>query len=347
MLTRSIMGAASAPPPRTVRRFLVLLVFGALGAVLLLPGVAVANPPNLKIVKIADSPQVTVGQTIGFTIRVSIEPQPLTEEGCVPTNNPAVPGESQCPALNVVVTDLLPTTPPGLNWQIATQDSADAPASNPACSIASGVLTCNWGNLTQPFESKSVHITSTTSDGTEAPGTCGTVSNSASVSAAWVDGTHQTLSASASVDVTGTCATPTPSPTPTATPTATPTTPPGPTPTPTATPRPTPTPTATPQTCETSGQPCQTPTPPPTTPPTTPPTATPTTPPTEPPTATPTTTGQVFPATGKPKPTLPVTSTYDSSRTGGGSVLLVLLLLAVGSTGLVLATPLPRRIHRR
>jgi hypothetical protein len=316
-----------------VRRFLVLLALGALAAVLLLPGVAVANPPNLKIVKIADSSQVTAGQTIGFTIRVSIEPQPVAEEGCVPTNNPAVPGESQCPALGVTVTDVLPTTPPGLDWQIASQDLADAPASNPACAIAGGVLTCNWGNLTLPFESKSVHITSTTSNGAEGPGSCGTVSNTASVHATWVDGTEQTLSAGDSITVTGECATPTP----TATPTATPTTP----------PTPTPTPTSTPTSCENSGQPCPTPTNPPTSTPTTPPTATPTTPPTEPPTATPTTTGQVHPATGRPKPTLPVTSTGDASRTSGSPMLLVLLLLAAGSTGLVLATPLPRRIRRR
>ena len=132
---------------------------------------------------------------------------------------------------------------------------------------------------------------------------------------------------------------PTPTPTevvPTPTPTEV-----VPTPTPTeVVPTPTPTPTATATATATTTTP---PTNPPTTPPTTPPTPTPTLPVTN--TATPT--GEELPAAGTPPPTLPSTSTADGSTGNtGGSLALILALLALGSIGIVVLSPLPRRTRR-
>ena len=72
-------------------------------------------------------------------------------------------------APNVTLTDVLPIT--GSNWTI------DAPA--PAgCAIAEGVLTCDFGTL-DAAASRSVHISAVAG-----AGSCGLVSNTASVSAA-------------------------------------------------------------------------------------------------------------------------------------------------------------------
>jgi uncharacterized repeat protein (TIGR01451 family) len=91
---------------------------------------------------------VNAGEDIGFTIEA--------------TNNGAGT------AHGVTVTDTLPTDP-GLAWTV------DAANSDAGCSIASGTLTCDWGDLASGA-SKSVHITSpTTAD------SCGTVDNTASV----------------------------------------------------------------------------------------------------------------------------------------------------------------------
>jgi uncharacterized repeat protein (TIGR01451 family) len=104
--------------------------------------------PQIVITKTADDGTVSAGDTIGFTITA--------------TNN----GDGT--AHGVTVTDTLPTDA-GLNWTI------DAANSDAGCSIAAGVLTCNWGDLSSGA-SKSVHITSTTTSAT-----CGTVDNTASV----------------------------------------------------------------------------------------------------------------------------------------------------------------------
>jgi uncharacterized repeat protein (TIGR01451 family) len=104
--------------------------------------------PQIDITKTADDGTVSAGDTIGFTITA--------------TNNGAGT------AHGVTVTDTLPTDA-GLSWTI------DAANSDAGCSIAAGVLTCNWGDLASGA-SKSVHITSTTTSAT-----CGTVDNTASV----------------------------------------------------------------------------------------------------------------------------------------------------------------------
>jgi uncharacterized repeat protein (TIGR01451 family) len=103
---------------------------------------------QIDITKTADDGIVSAGDTIGFTITA--------------TNNGAGT------AHGVTVTDTLPTDA-GLNWTI------DAANSDAGCSIAAGVLTCNWGDLASGA-SKSVHITSTTTSAS-----CGTVDNTASV----------------------------------------------------------------------------------------------------------------------------------------------------------------------
>jgi uncharacterized repeat protein (TIGR01451 family) len=104
--------------------------------------------PEISITKTPDAGTVNAGEDIGFTIEA--------------TNNGAGT------AHGVTVTDTLPTDP-GLAWTV------DAANSDAGCSIASGTLTCDWGDLASGA-SKSVHITSpTTAD------SCGTVDNTASV----------------------------------------------------------------------------------------------------------------------------------------------------------------------
>jgi uncharacterized repeat protein (TIGR01451 family) len=104
--------------------------------------------PEISITKTPDAGTVNAGEDIGFTIEAT-----NTGDGT---------------AHGVTVTDTLPSDP-GLTW---TVDGANSDA---GCSIASGVLTCDWGDLASGA-SKSVHITSpTTAD------SCGAVDNTASV----------------------------------------------------------------------------------------------------------------------------------------------------------------------
>ena len=209
----------------------------ALVGLLLVPAVALANPPNLLISKTADSGTVRSGAQIGFTITVEIRPSTDTNCTPVPPGQVWAGGGYQCPAINVIVTDLLPTSPSGLNWTIASASAPDSNAASPAgCAIGSGVLTCNWGDMSGAWETKSVRVTSPTTVMTGTDGqTCATVSNTANVTYSYLDGTPKSDSAQASVDVTcftpssppcseaNNCSTPTPTPTPTATPTPTPT----------------------------------------------------------------------------------------------------------------------------
>jgi uncharacterized repeat protein (TIGR01451 family) len=90
---------------------------------------------------------VNAGENIGFTVEV--------------TNN------GTGTAHGVTVTDTLPTNG-GLDWAI------DAANSDAGCSITSGVLTCDFGDL-GPDESRSVHIVSPTT-----AQSCGDVVNTAS-----------------------------------------------------------------------------------------------------------------------------------------------------------------------
>jgi uncharacterized repeat protein (TIGR01451 family) len=101
--------------------------------------------PDIKIVKTADAGTINAGDTAAFTIVVS------NIGGGV--------------AHNVTVNDPLPA---GVSW---SEDSAD-------CSIASGVLSCSFGDLAAQA-SRTVHIT-----GPTAPANCGTLANTASVAAA-------------------------------------------------------------------------------------------------------------------------------------------------------------------
>ncbi len=130
--------------------------------------------PNISLTKVADQGTVSAGTTIGFTMTV--------------TN--AGPGT----ASSVTLTDVLPTNA-GLNWTIS-------PAV-PGCSIASGTLTCNFGTL--GVDSRSVHVSSPTT-----VNSCGTVSNTASVTTG-NDGSDE-KSASVTVNCPNLSITKTPSP---------------------------------------------------------------------------------------------------------------------------------------
>ncbi|MGZ4242088.1 MAG: hypothetical protein ACXVQ7_10840, partial [Actinomycetota bacterium] len=115
-------------------------------------------PPNLTITKVADASPVNAGDPIGFVITVS--------------------NTGQGPATSVSMTDTLPTDP-GLSWTIA------GTTGSPTCSIASGVLTCTKASLAAGANF-TVHITSPTTSAS-----CGTVNNTATVSASNNDGSPQ------------------------------------------------------------------------------------------------------------------------------------------------------------
>src|SRR5207249_3280746 len=89
-------------------------------------------------------------------------------------------------ATGVSVSDTLPTNA-GTSWSI------DSGGSDTGCSISTGVLSCNFGTL-GAGGSKHVHITSPTT-----AATCGTVSNSSSVT------TTNDGSANASASITVKC----------------------------------------------------------------------------------------------------------------------------------------------
>ena len=107
------------------------------------------NCASIGVVKTADASPVSAGDSIGFTITA--------------TNSATATGT----ATGVTIKDTLPTTS-GLNWTIKPTNSA--------CSIASGVLTCNFGSLA-PGGSASVHIVSPTTSAS-----CATIPNTAHVS---------------------------------------------------------------------------------------------------------------------------------------------------------------------
>jgi uncharacterized repeat protein (TIGR01451 family) len=105
------------------------------------------NCPDLVVTKDADQGTVNAGESIGFTVEV--------------TNN------GTGTAHGVTISDTLPTNG-GLDWSI------DAANSDAGCSITTGVLTCDFGDL-GPDESRSVHIVSSTT-----AQSCGDVVNTAS-----------------------------------------------------------------------------------------------------------------------------------------------------------------------
>ncbi len=104
------------------------------------------NCAEISVLKTPDAATVNATDGVGFTITAK--------------NNGAGA------AYGATVTDTLPSAS-GLSWT-ESPDSGD-------CSIASGVLTCNFGTLA-PGASKSVHISSPTT-----VGTCGTLDNTALV----------------------------------------------------------------------------------------------------------------------------------------------------------------------
>ena len=104
--------------------------------------------PDLGITKTADAATFKTGEAIGFTITVS----------------DAGPGV----ATGVKVTDTLPATA-GLSWS----ESPDSPD----CSIAGGVLSCDFGTLAAGA-SRSVHVTSPTT-----AASCAVIDNEATVTA--------------------------------------------------------------------------------------------------------------------------------------------------------------------
>ncbi len=108
--------------------------------------------PGVVITKTADAGAVSAGNRIGYTITV--------------TNGGAGT------ARDVTVTDPLPARA-GLSW------SADSASAGWKCSVSAGTLTCGGpGTSLDPGTSLSVHIASPTS-----AGSCGTVENTASVTA--------------------------------------------------------------------------------------------------------------------------------------------------------------------
>jgi uncharacterized repeat protein (TIGR01451 family) len=115
---------------------------------------------DLSINKTADAASVKAGQQLGFTITVAN----------------AGPGVAK----DVHVTDVLPTNG-GLSWSVDTATSAAG------CSVASGKLSCSFGDLAKSA-SRSVHIVSPTTTAT-----CGTVSNTASATTS-NDGSPQSSS---------------------------------------------------------------------------------------------------------------------------------------------------------
>ncbi|MFN8470910.1 MAG: DUF11 domain-containing protein [Anaerolineae bacterium] len=133
----------------------------------------IVNCAQIQLTKTPDNGTVSAGDNIGFTLTV--------------TNGGA--GN----ATGVTLTDTLPTNA-GLSWTVGapTGSGGYTPPVN-ACSIASGVLTCNFGTM-PPNSSVSVHITSPTTSAT-----CGEVDNTATVMTA-NDG-----SASAPAKVTVNC----------------------------------------------------------------------------------------------------------------------------------------------
>jgi uncharacterized repeat protein (TIGR01451 family) len=131
----------------------------------------VVNCPDIDVTKVADQGTVSAGTAIGFTITV--------------TNNG--PGS----ATGVTLSDTLPTNG-GLSWSI---DGGTGAAS---CSIAAGVLSCNFGTLANGA-TRTVHISSPTTSAT-----CGTVNNIVTV-AATNEAAANTTNNSASASVTVNC----------------------------------------------------------------------------------------------------------------------------------------------
>ncbi|MEO6061505.1 MAG: hypothetical protein ABIQ99_06170, partial [Thermoflexales bacterium] len=127
---------------------------------------------NLSLVKIADTKIVSAGQQVGYTIGVTNFQRNST-------------------AYTVTLTDTLPL---GLNWTVSPVNSS--------CAISGGILSCNFGNLTNgpnppPYATASVHIVADTSIAN-----CGTISNTANLSfSELLTGPRITRTASASIDV--------------------------------------------------------------------------------------------------------------------------------------------------
>jgi uncharacterized repeat protein (TIGR01451 family) len=131
---------------------------------------ATVKAVKLAIVKTADAGSVSSGASIGYLITV--------------TNT------GTAAATGVTLTDALPTSPPGLSWSI------DGGTGQSLCSKGGSppTLSCGFGTL-GAGASLTVHISSPTTPGT----TCGTVTNTASVTG---DNAAKATSQAATVGVT-------------------------------------------------------------------------------------------------------------------------------------------------
>src|SRR5579884_3031932 len=122
----------------------------------------VIKPATIRIVKLADAPQVNAGEQIGFTMVVF--------------------NEGAGDARGVVLSDTLPANP-GLSWTVASNGTGWGAS---GCTIASGVLSCGGTNgvtvpagTTEAASTFTVHVTSTTDESTGGvcPGGKGVVDN--------------------------------------------------------------------------------------------------------------------------------------------------------------------------
>jgi hypothetical protein len=191
-------------------RFTALLLLGLL-ATLAAPAGVFANDPGLVVHKTPDAASVPAGSPIGFTITVTINPTTEADPLCLVVTATS----HQCPAVNVVLRDELPASPVGLVWAI---DNANSDAGCDIGVTSPGFLTCNWGTLSAPNETRRVHITSPTM--TSFGALCGTITNAlVTVSYNTADGTARSASdGPRTIDVA--CATPSPSITPPPSPTS-------------------------------------------------------------------------------------------------------------------------------
>ena len=131
--------------------------------------VVTCGTPDVKVEKTAAKSSISAGETIAFSIKVS--------------------SIGSATANNVVLTDTLPS---GLTWTVS---GADAVAAGCAGTLAGGsTLTCNFGSLASGA-TRTVNLSATTT-----ASNCGTINNTATVSATG-DSNSGNNSSSASTNV--------------------------------------------------------------------------------------------------------------------------------------------------
>lgn len=132
---------------------------------------------DVTVQKTPDAETINAGTNAVFTVVV--------------TNN------GPTPALNVVLTDTLPNS--GLSWTVGGADAA-------ACSITTGVLTCNFGTVGYPtLNTRTITLTSATDSADCARPNGGRIDNTALVSSD-SEGSAQTGNNSDTGDISVNCA---------------------------------------------------------------------------------------------------------------------------------------------